>query len=215
MHIPEDVPFEQAAPFMCSGETAYGAIKTANLKKGQILAVIGGAGGVGHMVVAFGKALGLKVIVIDVGADKEEAALKTGADAYVDVTATKDLPKTVQDLTPDGLGVHGVIITAGNGKAYQAGIGILRPRGVYVAVGLPPTGTAIAGAEPAVVVSKALNIRGSMLNTVADMEEALQLLAEGKVKEHIVVKPFSETTQALRDVGASRTSGRVVIDYSK
>ncbi|WOO84322.1 Alcohol dehydrogenase 1 [Vanrija pseudolonga] len=214
VHIPEGIPFEQAAPFMCSGGTAYTAVKTTGLKAGQTVAVLGAAGGVGHMVVQFAKARGLRVIAIDVGADKKEATLATGADEYVDITGTKDLPATVAALTPDGLGVHGVIVTAGNGKAYAAGVGILRPRGVFVCVGLPPTGSAIAGAEPAAIIFKAITVRGSLLNTVEDMNDALQLLKAGKIKEHVEIRPFAATGQALADVGASKTKGRVVIDFA-
>lgn len=107
--LPDNVSYEQAAPFMCSGGTAYAALKAAGLKAGNYLVAIGSAGGVGHMVVQFARAMGLHVIAVDVGADKEAGTLACGAEAYIDVTQEKDLPGKVKSLT-GGLGAHGVSV---------------------------------------------------------------------------------------------------------
>ncbi|KAL1408659.1 hypothetical protein Q8F55_005472 [Vanrija albida] len=212
--LPANVSYEQAAPFMCSGGTAFAALKAAGLKIGSFLCVVGAAGGVGHMVVQFAKAMGLHVIAIDVGADKAAGTLECGAEAFIDVTKEKDLPGKVKSHT-GGLGAHGVIVTAGNGKAYEAAAPLLRPLGVLVAVGLPAAGTAIAGADPALVCFSGLTIRGILINSRADMEKAITYLESGQVKEHIQVFPFAHLPQAVSDVGASRTQGRAVVVYDQ
>jgi propanol-preferring alcohol dehydrogenase len=46
--LPDNVPFEQLAPFMCSGGTAYTAVKATECKAGQSVVVFGAGGGVGE-----------------------------------------------------------------------------------------------------------------------------------------------------------------------
>lgn len=215
--LPDNVPFEQLAPFMCSGGTAYTATKATGAKSGDTVCVFGAGGGVGHMVTQFCKAQGYNVIGIDVGDDKNKTATEAGAAHFIDVTKVdaKDLPAAVRKISPDGLGAHAVIVAAGNGKAYENAPGLLRPCGVLVAVGLPAAGTAIAGADPALVCFGGIQIRGILVTTRDDMVDALKFLADGKVKEHVQVVPFAEFPQTLKAVSESKTFGRKVIDYSK
>lgn len=212
IRIPDGVPMEQAAPFMCSGGTAYTAVKAAGLKKGEWLAVFGAGGGVGHMVVQFAHAQGFKVIGIDVGEDKAKVVKEAGGDHFVDATNPNAIEE-VKKLTGDGLGTHAVIVTAGNGKAYAAAPYVLRPLGVQVTVGLPANGEAIAGADPGYIVFMGITIKGILVTTRKDMEEALEYLKNGQVKEHITVYPFSYFPEALANVAASKTNGRQVIEF--
>jgi propanol-preferring alcohol dehydrogenase len=55
--IPDSLSSIQAAPFFCAGVTVYRALKRANILPGQRLAVFG-IGGLGHLGVQFGQALG-------------------------------------------------------------------------------------------------------------------------------------------------------------
>lgn len=205
---------EQAAPFMCSGGTAYTAVKAAGLRKGDWLTVFGAGGGVGHMVVQFAHADGVHVIGVDVGEDKAKVVKGAGGEHFVDAT-DKDAIAKVKALTPDGQGTHAVIVTAGNGKAYQAAPYVLRPLGVQVTVGLPAAGEAIAGADPSLIVFMGITIKGILVTSRKDMHEALEYLKKGQVKEHVSVHPFSFFPEALANVAASKTNGRQVIEFTR
>lgn len=100
------------------------------------LAVFGGGGGVGHMVVQFAKAMGYKVIGIDLGDEKKDTALHAGADDFVDVSKVEDVGAAVKKLTADGLGAHACVVAAGNPKAYSTAPSVLRPLGTLIALGL-------------------------------------------------------------------------------
>ncbi|WVZ83368.1 hypothetical protein U9M48_030526 [Paspalum notatum var. saurae] len=62
--IPDGYPLAKAAPLLCVGVTVYAPMVQHNMNQqpGKSLGVIG-LGGLGHMVVKFGKAFGLKVTV--------------------------------------------------------------------------------------------------------------------------------------------------------
>lgn len=78
---------QQAAPILCAGVTTYSGIKATEARPGQFLTVIGAAGGLGHLAVQFGVAMGLRVLALDVGADKLEFCTETlGAEAAFEAT---------------------------------------------------------------------------------------------------------------------------------
>jgi len=56
--MPEGMSFEEAAALANVGVTAYGALRTAALKAGETLVVLGATGGVGSAGVQIGKAIG-------------------------------------------------------------------------------------------------------------------------------------------------------------
>jgi alcohol dehydrogenase, propanol-preferring len=136
--IPDDVSDEVAAPIMCSGATIYRGIKEAGLQPGQWVAFAGAGGGVGHMGVMYARAMGMRVIAIDGGSDKGEMCKRIGAEHFVDFTQVKDVNTEVIKLA-DGEGVHGLIVTASNGRAYAGAVGMVRTSGVMMCIGLPPT----------------------------------------------------------------------------
>src|SRR2546423_9598857 len=93
---------QQAAPLACSGVTAYSALKkvAATLKDEPV--VIIGAGGVGLMGVTLARKMGAKdVIIVDIDADKRDAAMKVGATAAVDGSAA-DAVAQIQKATGGG-----------------------------------------------------------------------------------------------------------------
>jgi len=64
--IPDSISFEAAAPLFCAGATIYGALKAADTKPDQWIAIVG-MGGLGHLGTQYAKAkeFGLKVIALD------------------------------------------------------------------------------------------------------------------------------------------------------
>lgn len=46
--IPDEIDFASAAPLFCAGSTVYGGLLAADVKKDQVVAIIG-CGGLGHL----------------------------------------------------------------------------------------------------------------------------------------------------------------------
>src|ERR1700744_6023713 len=81
MIVPENVPFDVASSFMVTYGTTWHALKDrADLKKGETLVVLGGAGGVGTSAIEIGKAMGARVIAGASTQEKVDLAKKLGAD---------------------------------------------------------------------------------------------------------------------------------------
>ena len=130
--IPDGVGFEDAA-FVTLGAIALQGIRTAEVKLGEAVAVIG-LGLLGQLTVQLLKAAGCRVIGIDLDSERVELARAHAADMAV--TRSDDIDAAVAQFT-DGYGVDSVIITAAaetNDPIELAGV-IARDRAVVSIVG--------------------------------------------------------------------------------
>ena len=83
-----------SAPLFCAGVTAYHSIADCQLPAGSWLAVIG-CGGLGHMGIQYAKAMGHKVIAIDITDDAIQEAKSCGADYTFNSMVDKDYQKKI------------------------------------------------------------------------------------------------------------------------
>lgn len=122
----------------------------------------------------------MRVIAIDGGEHKRELCMKLGAEVFIDFKETKDIAAEVIKITT--YGAHGVIVTAATRAAYESAPSFLRPNGTVVAVGLPQDSTIIVGCAPMTMVLRRLNVVGSVVGSLKDVEEALDFTARGLVR---------------------------------
>jgi propanol-preferring alcohol dehydrogenase len=206
-HIPDGLDAIQAAPLICAGITTYKGIKETAARPGQWIA-ISGCGGLGHLAVQYGKAMGLLVCAVDVDDSKLKLAKNLGADAVVNAR-DENAVAAVQKAT--GGGAHGVLITAPSLPAFNQGVGMTRKHGICVLVGLPP------GEFPAPlfdIVANCITIRGSFVGNRADMAETLQFGASGQVKADIELQPLSAINEVFNRLHQGKVAGRIVLDFA-
>ena len=205
--IPDNLPFADAAPVLCAGVTTYKGLKETKARPGEWV-VISGIGGLGHMAVQYAVAMGLQVAAVDVADDKLALAARLGAEIVVN--AAKEDPTSV--LRNKIGGAHAALVTAVSTKAFAAGIGVLRSGGTCVLVGLPP------GDFPTPifdVVLKGITIRGSIVGTRLDLEEALAFAARGKVRATITTHPLTKVNDVFDGLRKGTIEGRVVLDMQR
>lgn len=194
---------------MCGGVTAYVACKRSAVRPGQWLAIPGAGGGLGHLAVQYAKAMGMRVIAIDGGAEKQELCKRLGAEEYIDFAATPDVVAEVVRIT--GLGAHGVVVTAGSEAGYQSAPRMLRPGGTMVAVGLPADPAVVAGAPPLLLALKRLNIVGSVTGTLKDVQEALDFTARGLVRPILTRGSLEDVEKFCGLMREGKLVGRAVL----
>jgi threonine dehydrogenase-like Zn-dependent dehydrogenase len=95
--LPDELSFEEGAAISCGTGTAYGALKRIDLSGRDTLAVFG-QGPVGLSATMLGRAMGARVIAVDVSAERLELARDFGADAVVNSNET-DPVAAIHDLT--------------------------------------------------------------------------------------------------------------------
>ncbi len=204
--LPDNVDFASIAPILCAGVTTYKGLKETEARPGEWV-VISGVGGLGHVAIQYAKAMGLKVVGVDIAPDKLELALKAGADHAVNAL-NKDAVEDVLSVT--GGGAHGVLVTAVSTPAFAQALRMVRRKGTVSLVGLPP------GEFPTPifdVVLKRITVRGSIVGTRRDLQEAIAFAAEGKVKSEITKVPLAEINAVFDKMKAGKIDGRMVLDF--
>lgn len=213
LRIPDEafagVKDEEIAPVLCGGVTAYKAIKTVpGLTPGQWIAVSGGGGGVGAFVVAFGRAMGFRVIAVDAGADKGRYALQEGAEHYVDITDPEVVKvgagAEVKRLS-GGLGAPAVIVCAGVGAAYQSAMDMLAPFGTLMCLGIPPPPQSFS-IHPLEFIQHGYKIMGSAVGTRRDTLEALEFVQRGLVKPKVQWAELGRMSELMDEVMKGKVS---------
>jgi len=132
--LPDDMAPEIAAALGCRVTTAWHALTgRAQLQAGEWLAVIGG-GGIGISALLLGRALGARVVIVDVVGEKLDYALKLGADAVVNAAET-DAAQAIHEIT--GGGADLAIEALGSEVTTVTAIKSLRKLGRMVQVGMP------------------------------------------------------------------------------
>lgn len=212
--IPKNLDMAEAAPILCAGVTVYKALKNSGARAGQWVCIPGAGGGLGSLALQYAKYMGLSTIAIDSGAEKKALCEKLGAAAWIDFKETKDIVAAVKAATPDGLGPQAAIIASPKPEAYEIAMEYIRPRGVVVAVGLPPTGAAVkADVFFTVLFNKTLT--SSYVGNRKDAIEALEIAANGHVKCPIVIEPFENLQSVYDRMVEGKLAGRVVLDLFK
>ena len=102
-------------------------------------------------------------------------------------------------------------MTAVSLPAFKQALGTLRRGGTCVLNGLPP------GEFPVSIFDLVLNgqtVRGSIVGTRKDLEEALQFAAEGKVKATIEQQPMASINDIFDRLKKGKVNGRIVLDIA-
>lgn len=201
--IPNQLSLVDAAPILCAGVTTYKGLKQTGTRPGEWV-VISGSGGLGHVAIQYAKAMGMHVAAVDLGPDKMALARSLGAEITIDAK-TQDPPAEIQKQIG---GAQGVLVTAVSTIAFKQAIGMLRRGGTCVLNGLPP------GEFPVSIFDVVLNgytIRGSIVGTRKDLEEALTFAAEGKVKATIETLPLDSINDVFSRLKTGKVNGRVVL----
>lgn len=202
-HLPASLDFAPAAPVLCAGVTVYKGLKVLDCKPGDWV-VISGIGGLGHMAVQYAKTMGFHVVAVDIADDKLALARELGAE--VTINAAQEDPVTL--LQKQLRGAHGVLVTAVSRSAFDQGVGMLHKRGTMSLVGLPPGGFELPIFD---VVLNAKTIRGSIVGTRKDLQEALDFAGEGKVKAHYSEDRLDRINDIFAQMHQGRIDGRIVV----
>lgn len=199
--LPDGLTYETAAPVLCAGYTAWSALRAADPKPGERVAVLG-IGGLGHLAVQFSSASGFETVAITRSSGKHELARQLGADHVV---------ANGEDLSAIG-GADVVLVT---GTSYQAATDTLhglRVGGRIVLASIDPTGSfTIDPTNP--LWAQRQHVIGATHNGLSYLVEALDMVAAGTVTPMIEVYPKEQVADAVDHVQQGDVRFRAVVTY--
>jgi len=203
--IPDELPAEEAGPFMCAGVTVYNALRNSGARSGDVVAVHG-IGGLGHLGVQYARRMGFETVAVGRGRDKEALARKLGAHHYID-SGTGDATTELQKLG----GARVILATAPNAKAISGLVDGLSVNGKLLVPAAP--------AEPLTVSVLPLimgrrSVAGWYSGTARDSQDTLEFSALTGVHPMIEKYPLSRVAEAYEQMHSGKARFRVVLTMS-
>jgi len=201
LKLPASLDLAATAPLLCAGITTYSPLRQWNCKQGDKVAVVG-LGGLGHIAVKLASSMGAEVTVLSTSAAKEADAKKLGATGF---GVTRE-PATFKKLA----GKFDLIIDSISAEHdYNQYLGLLRPKGAMVLLGVPP--------KPAPVAAFALirgnrRLAGSSIGGIAETQEMLDYCGKHGIVSDIELIPIEKINEAYERMLRGDVRYRFVID---
>ncbi len=203
VRIPDSLPLDKAAPLLCAGITLFSPLRHWNASANTRLAIIG-LGGLGHMGVKLGAAMGANVTVLSQSLKKMEDGLRLGAGDYY---ATAD-PETFRKLRDS----FDLILNTVSANLDLGGyLKLLDVDGTLVELGIPEHPMEVP-AFPLALARR--SVSGSNIGGIAETQEMLNFCAEHDVTPEIELIEPDYVNEAYERVLASDVRYRFVIDTS-
>lgn len=211
---PEEMDPAEAACFVIPYHTASLGIETrGQLRPGETLLVLGGAGGIGTAAIQLGRAIGGRVIAVAGGKEKVEVCRRCGADVVIDHSEV-DVVEAVKEAS--GRRGADVIFDPVGGEAFDSALRCLANEGRLLAVGYASGAWHDASTET--LVRKNASVVGVFVGAYGKpfLEKVHhRLLArwrEGAIHGQVEWEiPFEEIPAALEKLGQRRSTGKTVV----
>jgi len=200
--IPDEVPAEEAGPFMCAGVTVFNALRNCGARPRDLVAVQG-LGGLGHLGVQYARKMGFKTVALGRGKDKEALAKQLGAHHYIDSSAVD----TVAELQKLG-GARVILATAPSAKAISEVVGGLGVNGNLL-IPAAPNEPLTVSVMPLLMGRR--QISGCYSGTARDSQDTLEFSALSDVHPMIEQFPLSRVAEAYERMHSGKVRFRVVL----
>lgn len=197
--LPDGISYEDAAPTLCAGYTVWAALRKVDPRPGSRIAVVG-IGGLGHLAIQYAKAAGFHVTAITRTEDKHGLARELGADEVV---------RDGAELADVG-GADVLMHTSSSHAAVVDAMAGLRPWGKVVVMGV---GTDELPLPAGPLAFQGYEVIGSAHNGMEYLAEALQMVADGKVKPIVEVFPKEAVGEAYAAASSGQARFKAVVTF--
>ena len=213
VRLPDSMDFVTAASLGCRFATAFRAVVHQGRVRGGEWVAVHGCGGVGLSAIMIARALGARVVAVDIAADKLQKASELGADIVLNSREIPDVVQAIRDAT--GGGVHLSLDALGLPQTCFDSVANLRTRGRHVQVGLMLAEHSRPQLPMDAVISRELEIYGSHGMQAHAYPEMLGMIESGLLRpERLIGARLSleESVDALVSMNQFTGTGVQVID---
>lgn len=205
--LPPGLGFEAAAPIGCGVTTAIHAANLARLAAGET-AVVYGIGAVGFGLVQLARLRGARVVGVGRSPAKLARARELGAELAINARETDDVARVVHDYT-GGRGADLVFELVATRETMGPAARMLAKRGRLVFIGYSEDRFDV---HPIDLVIREATVTASVGNTLGELEEAVRLVADGKMRTVVDrTLPLARWQDGLDAVRRGEVVGRVVL----
>jgi uncharacterized zinc-type alcohol dehydrogenase-like protein len=203
LKIPENLPLDAAAPLLCAGITTYSPLKHWGAGPGKRVGVIG-LGGLGHMAVKIGSALGAHVTVLSHSEKKKADALRFGAKDFLITTDLAIFEKHAKSFDL-------IINTVSVDLDWNLYLGLLKRDSSMVLLGAPTKAPPVSAFS---LIGGRRSLAGSLIGGIAETQEMLDFCGEKNLVCDIEMIKINEINEAYDRMVTGDVRYRFVIDIN-
>lgn len=201
LRIPKNLDLAKAAPLLCAGITTYSPLKHCGISKNHHIAVIG-LGGLGHMAVKIGHALGAQVTVLSSSHDKEKDARRLGANHFVCSRDSGALAKLTGHF-------DFILNTVSAPIDLAQYLDCLKTDGTMCLVGAPDKPMDLHVFS---LITQRRKLMGSLIGGIRETQEMLDFCGAKEIVSEIELIPIQKINEAYERILRSDVKYRFVID---
>lgn len=190
------------APLLCAGITTYSPLRNWKVSKGSKVGIVG-LGGLGHLAVKLGSAMGAHVVVFTTSQDKMEEAKKLGADEAIYSKDSKAMAAHKNSL-------DFVLSTVAFPYDLNPFLDLLTLDGTMCLVGLPAAPHPSLRAD--ILINKRRKLAGSLIGGIKETQEMLNFCAEHNILAEIELISIDQVNEAFERMLKNDVKYRFVID---
>jgi propanol-preferring alcohol dehydrogenase len=167
-----------------------------------------GAGGLGQLATQYAKAMGLKVVAVDINDTTLEVCKAQGADATFNSRPSKEYVTKIRDLTKGG--VHAAAVFSDAPAAYADAPAIIRIGGVLMVVGIARGPLQISTND---ISMGKYRVKGANISIPQRMKKAVDFSAKYDIRPKVEIRALGELDDMVRDMRAGATAKRMVVNF--
>lgn len=203
LRVPSNLDPAGAAPLQCAGITTYSPMRHWGVTKGKKVGVVG-LGGLGHMGVKIGHALGAHVVVFTTSPGKQEDAKRLGADEVV-------VSKDANAMQKHAESFDFILDTVSAKHDINAYLNLLRRDGNLTQVGAPPEPLSV---EAFTLIVRRRSFSGSSIGGIRETQEMLDFCGKHNLTADVEVIPIQKVNEAYERLLKSDVKYRFSIDMA-
>ena len=203
LKVSPKLPLDGVAPLLCAGITTWSPLREWKVGKGHRLGVLG-LGGLGHMAVKLGVALGAEVTMLSSSSSKEKDAKKLGAHKFA-LTSDANALKQYTGY------FDFIIDTVSAQHDFNTYLNLLKRDGTLILVGAPPKPIDFPAFG---IIARRKRIAGSMIGGIRETQEMLDFCAEHNIVSDVEVIDIRDINTAYERMIKGDVRYRFVIDIA-
>ncbi|KAK3116450.1 hypothetical protein LTR53_003176 [Teratosphaeriaceae sp. CCFEE 6253] len=224
--LPDSMDITTASPIFCAGITAFHAVDNCELKAGDWLAVVG-AGGLGQQATQIAKAMGFRVVALDVNDATLEVCRKQGADAVFNSRSNGGYVEELKELTGGGVRAACVFSNADQVRepnsttsptsradklcqAYAGVPAILRIGGVMMVVGIAHHPLQISSMDLALQKYK---VKSESTSIPQRMGKAVDFLAKHNIRPEVQLRKLEDLNDMVTEMKEGKATKRMLVAF--
>lgn len=165
-----------------------------------------GCGGLGQLATQYAKAMGFKVIGIDINDATLEVCKQQGADAVFNSRSNANYVEELKKLTNGG--AHATAVFSDADAAYASAPNVLRIGGLVMAVGIPKSPYSLSILD--LCLGK-YRIKGESTSTPQRMHKAVEFTCKHNILPEVEFRKLEELPKMMEEMGSGKATKRMAV----